>query len=225
MGRRTVVQVLAFGALVSLSGCGLEGSATSDALQDDETPVEQQPANEEPADQAPPSPLLSCPAQTPANLKPPAEQALAFVYHAVGAQVYECKIPTGSAAFKWVLVEPRATLYNAKGENVGSHSAGPTWSHKDGSAITGVKRQEAPGATANDIPWLLLATTPKPGAATGKFTDVTWIQRLSTSGGVAPPEPCDQTASADAITSVPYEADYFFYRRDEANAGNNDQCG
>lgn len=172
----------------------------------------------------PPPAEITCPSPTPSILKPPPEHKLAFKYHAVGAQVYECTIPAGKSAFEWVFVEPRAALYNAAGQEVGSHFAGPTWKHADGSAITGAKRQEAPGATTNDIPWLLLATQPT-GTVTGKFTDVTWIQRLSTQGGVKPSGQCDKTHSPDAIVSIPYEADYYFYRRDDANVGSNKQCG
>lgn len=233
MGRKQVVGAVAAGALLALTGCGIdavEGDSLTDqqqaaAEQNPDVTDAQDPAGQVPGTTTPAAnPLDSCPKNLPANLKPPANQKLAFVYHAIGGQKYECTIPTGGTKFQWVFVEPVATLYNAKNEEVGSHSAGPTWTHKDGSAVTGSKSAEAPAATASDIPWLKLITTPKAGAAQGKFSDVTWIQRLNTQGGVAPPEPCDKVASPDAIFTVGYEADYFFYRRDDANSGNNPQC-
>jgi hypothetical protein len=44
----------------------------------------------------------------------------------------------------------------------------------------------------------------------GIFSRVSVIQRLNTSGGKAPAEGCDPFHEG-AETSVPYEADYFFY--------------
>ncbi len=57
--------------------------------------------------------------------------------HATGVQIYSCN-PTG-ASFTWVLLAPRANLYDGKGKLVATHFGGPTWKAKDGSTFVGRK--------------------------------------------------------------------------------------
>jgi len=125
--------------------------------------------------------------------------------HAVGAQVYECQYnPAGKLV--WQFREPVATLLIA-GKTIGRHYAGPTWEMSDGSAVSAKMLARAPGATANDIPLLKLEVTARHGS--GKLGNVTTIQRLNTQGGNADAA-CD---SSGALLSVPYTADYVFYRK------------
>jgi hypothetical protein len=64
------------------------------------------------------------------------------------------------------------------------------------------------GGTGN-IPWLLLqAVATTPGSDGDRLANTTWVQRLNTSGGVAPEGTC---IPGDQI-EVPYSADYFFWR-------------
>ena len=65
----------------------------------------------------------------------------------------------------------------------------------------------APGATPQDIPLLKLETTSRRG--NGRLAEVSTIQRLDTRGGTAE-GPC---TVAGALMSVPYSADYAFYRK------------
>ena len=57
------------------------------------------------------------------------------------------------------------------------------------------------------------------------LTKTTFIQRLNTSGGVAPSTGCASSADVGKQAFVPYTADYFFYTgpgegaRCDANAG------
>ena len=89
-----------------------------------------------------------------------------------------------------------------------THFAGPTWQGNDGSAVVAevVAREDAPSGDA--IPWLLLEAKSHTGS--GGFSTTTYIQRLDTSGGIAPDEGCD-AAHANAEARVPYEATYAFY--------------
>src|SRR5271163_4094076 len=74
--------------------------------------------------------------------------------HAEGAQIYQCKAGAdGKLAFAFR--EPIATLL-VDGKTVGRHYAGPNWEASDGSAVVGKVTGNAPGTTANDIPWLKL---------------------------------------------------------------------
>jgi Protein of unknown function (DUF3455) len=64
------------------------------------------------------------------------------------------------------------------------------------------------------IPSLLLQEV---GAASGpiggrRLTKTTYIQRVHTSGGIAPTTSCAQAADVGKRALVPYTADYFFYK-------------
>ncbi|HJZ80880.1 MAG TPA: DUF3455 domain-containing protein, partial [Pyrinomonadaceae bacterium] len=65
----------------------------------------------------------------------------------------------------------------------------------------------SPDTTA--IPWLLLEAVSTSGP--GIFSRVTYIQRLNTTGGLAPGVP---GLIAGETAEVPYTAQYFFYRED-----------
>jgi len=77
----------------------------------------------------------------------------------------------------------------------------------------------APVSTA--IPWLLLKVTSHAGAATGVFSDVTYVQRLNTSKGVAPAAGCD-AAHVNTDQPVSYSADYYYYTGDATPDGGTD---
>jgi Protein of unknown function (DUF3455) len=125
--------------------------------------------------------------------------------HAVGAQVYECK-PDSNGKLVWQFREPVATLV-VDGKTVGRHYAGPSWEMTDGSAVSGKATARAPGAAPDDIPLLKLEATAWHG--TGQLTGVTTIQRLNTRGGNVDTS-CD---SLHSFLSVPYSADYAFYKK------------
>jgi hypothetical protein len=119
---------------------------------------------------------------------------------AKGVQIYECRDA------KWVFVAPEADLFDRSGRKIGRHYAGPTWEAADGSKVVGAVKERADAAGA--IPWLILST--KSAGPDGAFSKVTSIQRLSTSGGVAPSGAC---AEPGATVRVPYTADYYFLSR------------
>jgi Protein of unknown function (DUF3455) len=151
--------------------------------------------------------LVSAPAAEkplPDAIAAPGE-ATVLAVHAEGAQVYECKAGTDGKT-SWAFREPIATLM-ADGKTVGRHYAGPNWEHNDGSAVVGKAVGNAPGATANDIPWLKLEVISKRGS--GVLSSVTTVQRINTQGGKLEGA-CDK---AGATRSVPYSADYVFLRK------------
>jgi Protein of unknown function (DUF3455) len=126
--------------------------------------------------------------------------------HAEGAQIYECK--TGSdGKLNWTFREPIAALM-LDGRTVGRHYAGPTWEHVDGSSVVAKVIGNAPGATANDIPWLKLEVVERRGSGALTVADI--IQRINTAGGVLQGS-CERAGS---LRSVAYSADYVFRRKD-----------
>jgi Protein of unknown function (DUF3455) len=150
--------------------------------------------------------LLAAPAlaQVPQSIAVPGETAVA-TFHAEGAQVYECKAGA-DGKLAWAFREPIATLI-LDGKTVGRHYAGPNWEHMDGSAVSAKAVGNAPGKTANDIPWLKLEVTQQRGS--GTLTGVTTVQRINTQGGVFA-GPCEKAGS---FHSAPYSADYVFLKK------------
>ena len=132
-------------------------------------------------------------------------EILVATVQAVGAQVYECKADANGKRV-WQFREPVATLVSG-GETVGRHYAGPSWEMADGSIVTGKVAGRAPSATANDIPLLKLDVAQR--RVRGQLSGITTIQRLNTKGGVADGR-CELEG---AFLSVPYTADYAFYRK------------
>ena len=131
--------------------------------------------------------------EIPAALAVPAGNRLAFTLHAEGTQNYACQAPATGAA--WVFQAPDADLFWKNGRLAGSHyGGGPTWEALDGSTVHGMKLA---GATVDTtaIPWLLLSAASHTG--NGLMSEVTFIQRLETAGGLAPATGCD----ADHVTS------------------------
>ena len=132
-------------------------------------------------------------------------EAIVLTLHAEGAQVYECKAGA-DGKLAWAFREPIATLL-VDGKTVGRHYAGPNWELSDGSAVVGKVAGNAPGATANDIPWLKLEVASQRGS--GVLTGVTTVQRINTKGGKLDGA-CDKPG---AFRSAPYSADYVFLRK------------
>ncbi len=136
----------------------------------------------------------------PANLVVPDSNRVEFHAYATGVQIY---VWNGTV---WVFKAPEATLYDADGNVVGTHYAGPTWESNSGSKVVG-QRIASVMVDSTAIPWLLLKA--KSTAAPGIFTRTTYIQRVNTAGGLAP-SAMDTTAGQEA--RVPYTAEYYFYR-------------
>jgi hypothetical protein len=106
-----------------------------------------------------------------------------------------------------VLKAPEADLLDRHGKFVGNHFLGPTWQWRDGSKVKGAAAAKvASPDPASNVPWLLLNVTTQAGD--GELSDVRHIQRLHTTGGVAPAGAC--TTEGEELR-VPYTADYLFY--------------
>ena len=133
-----------------------------------------------------------------------------LVGHAVGVQIYRCN--AGATDFTWGLVAPRADLYGDNGKLIVTHYGGPTWEAKDGSTVVG-SRVDGVMVDPTAIPWLLLkqATTTH-GDDGDRLTNTTFIQRVATTGGLAPDaSTCNDDAVGD-VAEVPYTADYYFWK-------------
>ncbi len=180
------------------------------------------------------------PPRVPAALKVQDGNRAFLVGHGAGTQNYIC-LPCPNAStpatscpddsgFAWILFTPEATLSTDHQKQLTTHFFSPnpaedgkiraTWQDsRDSSIVWGGQATQytesdfvAPGAIA----WLRL---PMAGVQAGPsggntLTATTFIQRLNTSGGVAPSSGCSEPAHVGAKAFVPYTADYFFYTKD-----------
>jgi hypothetical protein len=143
-------------------------------------------------------------AKLPDAIAAPGETRVA-VFHAEGAQVYECK-PSADGKLVWQFREPIATLF-LDGKTIGRHYAGPNWEHIDGSAVIAKVIASAPGTSAKDLDLVKLVVSASRGS--GILFNVTTVQRINTRGGKLAGA-CD---IAGAFQSVPYAADYVFLKK------------
>jgi hypothetical protein len=180
-----ITRVAALAVLFAAAALALPSTAAARAATDNRAPDL-------------PSPLCD-------GLQAPAGNKVAFHVYAQGVQVYRWN------GASWDLVAPVATLSadpNHASE-VGIHYAGPTWESKSGSKVA-AKRLLPCTPDASAIPWLLLQATSTSGP--GVFSSVTYVQRVNTTGGLAPATP----GTAVGMTAeVPYTAEYYFYRAED----------
>jgi hypothetical protein len=176
------------------------------------------------------------PPPVPANLAVPAGNTAFLVGHATGTQNYVC-LPSGTG-FAYVLFTPEATLFDKHNRQIITHYFSPnlapdsgetaltiraTWQDSETSTVWAKVNpgDSATHTTAPDfvaagaIAWLKLTRVGAQDGPTGGDTlsDVTFIQRLNTSGGLAPAD-CTSAADVGKEAFVPYTADYFFYSAD-----------
>ena len=110
--------------------------------------------------------------------------------------------------YEWAFQAPEADLFDARGNKVGRHFAGPTWQLTDGGKVVGKVKAKADAPDGKGIPWLLLDPVEKIGP--GALGETLSIQRVNTVGGQAPAEPAD-ASKAGQVRRVDYTATYLFY--------------
>ena len=160
--------------------------------------------------------------------------------HAVGTQNYVCApSATSNSGVAYVLFTPEATLFNDDGGQVITHFFSPnenpldpntnaavvaegairaTWQHsRDGSTVWAkLHPNGAVSMTQGAIAWLLLDAVGTMDGLTGGdvLSKTTQIQRLNTTGGVAPAQGCGSPSDLGHTAFVPYTADYLFYTKE-----------
>ena len=146
-----------------------------------------------------------------------------------------------ASGFAWILFTPQATLFTDNDKQVITHFFSPnpfenntnagiiadgtiraTWQYRDTSIVWAKLHTTDPdgkkGAVTVDptaIAWLLLGGVGSQNGPTGgdKLTGTTFIQRLNTTGGLAPKTGCSSLTDVGNQAFVPYTADYFFYKK------------
>lgn len=156
------------------------------------------------------------PPTTPDAIKVPADETLLHHFHATGTQDYKCTSSGGATpTYSWVAT-PEAFLYDSCNHKVIQHSAGPTWTWlADGSAVKGTK--VAGSDVTGSIQQLLLSAVSM--GNTGVLSNVNYVQRLNTSGGVSPATSDCTASNVDEVRKVAYEATYYFYVANPRDGG------
>jgi hypothetical protein len=153
------------------------------------------------------------------------------VGHGVGTQNYIC-LPSGGG-FAFQLFTPEATLFDPRSkQQIITHYFSPnnnpfdpadkgvirvTWEDSRDSSIVWAalvtSSTDANFVATGAVPWLKLKAVGAQDGPTGgdRLSDTTFIQRVNTVGGIAPPTGCSALADVGKKAFVPYEADYFFY--------------
>jgi len=148
-----------------------------------------------------------------------------LVGHALGTQNYVC-LPSGNE-FKFKLFTPQATLFDRGGKQLTTHFFSPdpedpqgtiraTWQDSDDTSSVWGKVVPGDNATVDPtaIDWLRVTVVTTEGGRKGALTRTTFIQRVNTTGGLAPSTGCSSASDVGTQAFVPYTADYIFYTAD-----------
>lgn len=138
------------------------------------------------------------------------ESRLFLIVHALGVQKYTCQ-----ANGTWLFTDPEATLDKTVGASqpIGTHflnfaTGRPVWQLDDGSSVEAARSVTVPAGPGNIASLLLQGVVTTAGSDGDRLAGTTWVQRLNTSGGVAPAGTC----TPGDTSAVPYSSDYFFWR-------------
>ncbi|MGZ8172697.1 MULTISPECIES: DUF3455 domain-containing protein [Methylobacter] len=144
----------------------------------------------------------------PEQIKVPAGYSPVLTVHAKGDQIYQCSANKGEYA--WETQAPDAKLFDAQGKIVGNHTAGPLWEYKEGSRVVGRVVKKIDMAPGSAIAWLLVEVVSHKGD--GLFSNVSYINRINTHGGLPPSSGCDAN-HLGGEKRIAYTADYVFYAK------------
>ena len=154
----------------------------------------------------------------PESLQVPDGNKVSFHAYAIGVQIYTATpSATDPTKLVWTFTGPEAVLFDADGDVVGSHYAyaGPTrpgWESESGSCVVAQRTVPPVIVDPNAIPWLRLDAIQAEGP--GIFDQTTFIQRVNTTGGLAPINPPTQLGEE---AHVPYTAEYYFFEETGPN--------
>jgi hypothetical protein len=176
------------------------------------------------------------PTPVPTDIQVPAGNRAFLEARGIGTQNYIC-LPAG-AGFAWSLFTPEAVLLSDFGKQITTHFFSPNpfekntdptltaegpiraaWRHSRDTSTVWARAVAVSSdpvfVRPNSVPWLKLEVVGAQRGPTGGDTlkPTTFLQRINTSGGVAPTKGCAETADIGKKAFIPYEADYVFFRK------------
>ncbi|MFZ2404076.1 MAG: DUF3455 domain-containing protein [Methylobacter sp.] len=145
-------------------------------------------------------------ASIPEQIQVPEGYSPVLTAHAKGDQIYQCAL--NKDEYSWQTQAPDAKLFDEQGNIVGNHTAGPLWEYKEGSRVVGRVVNKIDMAPGKAIAWLLVEVVSHKGD--GLFSNVGFINRINTQGGLPPASGCDAN-HLGSEKRIAYTADYVFY--------------
>jgi hypothetical protein len=155
-------------------------------------------------------PLQQAQQSLPESLRVPAGYTAVLEAQGRGDLIYECQaVKRAPYEYAWLLLPPGIRLADGAGNTVTYFpGARARWAHSDGSRVSAQELVEATDAPQN-LP--LLRAMVGPSDTPGALANVRYIQARRTVGGVVANPPCT-AATLGMRVSVPFEADYVFWR-------------
>jgi Protein of unknown function (DUF3455) len=131
-----------------------------------------------------------------------------LIGHAVGVQIYDCNVGG------WALRAPRANLYGDNGQLIATHFGGPSWQANDGSKVVARRAADPVIVDETAVAWLLLEPTSATAGPDGdRLAGTKYIQRINTTGGLAPAASECNSETAGDQAEIDYTADYVFWKK------------
>jgi len=140
------------------------------------------------------------------QIKVPAGNHPVLTAHAKGDQIYQCSLSKGVYAWQTHALM-RAYLMH-RDTSLEITLAGPVWEYKEGSRVLGQVVSKIDIAPETSISWLLVEVVAHKG--NGFFSNVSFINRINTHGGLPPLSVCNAN-HLGTEKRVAYTADYIFY--------------
>lgn len=163
---------------------------------------------------APPKEIPPANASLPMPLQVGPDEILRDVFTAAGKQAYSCRRTADGLI--WRNTGTEASLFDAAQGEVGAIVSGDYFTAHDDSIFAGRVADEVEMAPAT-LPWQRIVKRYTAGSPErdGRLTQITSIQRVSTSGGIPPASSCSIEGQS---LFVPYSATYLLYRHVNAAA-------
>lgn len=146
----------------------------------------------------------------PESLRVPPGHQVVLEAQGRGDLLYECQaVKRTPYEYAWLLLPPGIRLADGAGNTVTYYpGARARWVHSDGSKVSARELVEMPG-DGRSLP--LLRAMAGPSDTPGVLASISYIQARRTVAGIVANPPCT-AATLGMRVSVPYEADYVFWR-------------
>jgi len=122
-----------------------------------------------------------------------------------GVQIFRCE--QRADGWQWIFRVPEADLVDGSGHVLVRHGANFSFEHIDGSRLLGTVAAFDESPRGTDLRWLLFSTR---SFGTGDLTNITYVQRVNTAGGM-PPARCE-AKQQNQLLRVDFSADFVFYK-------------
>ncbi len=152
---------------------------------------------------------LSRQAALPADVRVPAGHQAVLEARGIGQLQYECQATSRTPwEYAWLPRDRSIELRDSSNSSITLTRSARSWMHRDGSELKVREFVEVDNGSAN-LP--LQRARVEASTAPGTLNNISYIQRIHTVGGMPSVRNCS-AAELGMRVSVPYEADYVFWR-------------